>query len=152
MPSPTPDYNFAVEPTVSSLDDFWHRKYDQDAEGRAVRKPEADRVVADLIHSNGNPKQEIHLPAPSYFPFFVGLGIMIAAYGILYHTRPFGIPLLVAGAVMTIAAFVAWGSEPLEEPHHDDHDDEGAAQPAYAPAGADDLEEALRDDRAEGGG
>ena len=129
IPSPTPDYNFAVEPTVTSLDDFWHRKYDQDEEGRAVRKPEADRVVADLIYANGHPEREIHLPAPSYFPFFVGLGIMIAAYGILYHTRPFGIPLLVAGALMTIAAFVAWGSEPLEEPHHDDERDEPEGGP-----------------------
>jgi cytochrome c oxidase subunit 1 len=125
IPSPTPEYNFAVEPTVTSLDDFWHLKYDEDGEGRAVRKEKADELVDDLIHSNGNPDHEIHLPAPSYFPFVVGFGIMLIAYGIMYHTRPYGIPLLVAGAFLTVGALVAWGSEPLEEVHDEDHGDHG---------------------------
>ena len=89
-----------------------------------MRKEKADEIVADIIYANGHPDHEIHLPAPSYFPFFVGLGIMLIAYGIIYHTRPWGIPLLVAGAVVTIAAFVAWGSEPLEEIHEGHGDDE----------------------------
>ncbi|WP_420612340.1 cytochrome c oxidase subunit I [Candidatus Spongiisocius sp.] len=125
IPSPTPEYNFAVEPTVTSLDDFWHLKYDEDEEGRAVRKEKADELVDDLIHSNGNPDHEIHLPAPSYFPFIVGFGIMLIAYGIMYHTRPYGIPLLAAGAFLTVGALVAWGSEPLEEVHDEDHGDHG---------------------------
>ena len=126
IPSPSPEYNFAVEPAVTSLDDFWHRKYDEDEDGRAVRKEKADEIVAGIIYANGHPDQEIHLPAPSYFPFFVGFGIMLIAYGITYHTRPWGIPLIAAGALVAIGAFVAWGSEPLEEIHdeeHDDHDD-----------------------------
>ena len=133
IPSPTPEYNFAVEPTVTSLDDFWHLKYDEDEEGRAVRKDKADELVDDLIHANGHPDHEIHLPAPSYFPFIVGLGIMFIAYGIMYHTRPYGIPMLAAGALVTIGALVAWGSEPLEEIHDEDHDDdahEDDAEPA----------------------
>ncbi len=123
MPSPTPEYNFAVEPTVSRLDDFWHLKYDEDEEGRAVRKENADRAVDDLIYTNGHPEHHIHLPAPSYFPFFVGLGIMILAFGILYHTRPYGIPLIAAGAFIAIGSLVSWGSEPLEEeePEEADH-------------------------------
>ena len=120
IPSPTPEYNFAVEPSVTRLDAFWHLKYDEDEEGRAVRKADADEIVEKLIHANGNPEEEIHLPAPSYFPFFTGLGVFITAYGILYHTRPFGIPLIVLGVFVAIGAFVAWGSEPLEE-IHDEH-------------------------------
>jgi len=123
IPSPTPEYNFGVEPVVTNLDAFWHMKYDEDEEGRAVRKEDADQIVDDLIHAHANPEHEIHLPAPSYFPFFAGLAIMIAAYGILYHTRPFGIPLIVVGAFVLVGSFVAWGSEPLEEVH-DDHDDD----------------------------
>ena len=125
IPSPTPEYNFAVEPVVTSLDDFWHRKYEEDEEGRAVRKEKADAIVADLIYTNGHPDHEIHLPAPSYFPFFVGFGIMLIAYGIIYHTRAWGIPLIVAGAVVAIGAFVAWGSEPLEEIHDEAHEGHG---------------------------
>ena len=126
IPSPSPEYNFAVEPVVNSLDDFWYRKYDEDADGRAVRKEKADEIVGDLIYKNGHPDHEIHLPAPSYFPFFVGLGIMIIAYGIMYHAKAWGIPLIVAGTLVTVGAFVAWGSEPLEEIHDDEHADDDA--------------------------
>lgn len=132
MPSPTPEYNFAVEPTVTSLDHFWHMKYDEDDEGRAVRKENADQIVDDLMHMHANPEEEIHLPAPSYFPFFAGLGIMVIAYGIMYHTRPFGIPLIFVGAFVIIASFVAWGSEPLEEVHDEHDDDPGDDDPGDA--------------------
>ena len=42
IPNPTPHYNFAEVPMVHSLDEFWHQKYDEDDEGRPVRKDEAD--------------------------------------------------------------------------------------------------------------
>jgi cytochrome c oxidase subunit 1 len=125
IPSPTPEYNFAVEPIVTGLDAFWHMKYDEDEEGRPVRKENADQIVDDLIDMHANPEHEIHLPAPSYFPFFAGLGIMLVAYGIMYHTLPHGIPLIVLGIFTMIGAFVAWGSEPLEEVHDDHHDHDG---------------------------
>lgn len=120
IPSPTPEYNFAVEPTVTSLDDFWHQKYDEDEEGRAVRKANADEIVDGLISANANPESEIHLPAPSYFPILAGFGTMLIGYGIIYHTRPWGIPLIVAGALLMVGALMGWGAEPLEE-IHDDH-------------------------------
>ena len=132
LPSPTPEYNFAVEPTVTQLDEFWHMKYDEDDEGRAVRREDADAVVDALIDMHANPKEEIHLPAPSYFPFFAGLGVMLLAYGIIYHTRPFGIPLIALGVFVAIGSFIAWGSEPLEEVHHD------SDEPADLLAGVDD--------------
>ena len=133
IPSPTPEYNFAIEPTVTQLDAFWHMKYDEDEEGRAVRKEDADEIVDNLMHMHANPEHEIHLPAPSYFPFFAGLGVMSLAYGIMYHTRVFGIPLIVLGVFVVIGAFVAWGSEPLEE-IHDEHDE----HPVEEFAGVDD--------------
>jgi len=144
IPSPTPEYNFAVEPTVSALDDFWHQKYDQDDEGRAVRRPEADEMVHELITANANPESEIHLPAPSYFPFLVGVGVMLLGYGIVYHTRPWGIPLIVVGVTLGFSAFMGWGSEPLEETHdepHDGHDgsDDGAGADIDTPDGAREL-------------
>ena len=131
IPSPTPEYNFAIEPTVTHLDEFWHLKYDEDEAGRAVRKEDADQIVDDLIHANGNPKEEIHLPAPSFFPFSAGIGVMIIAYGIIYHLKAFGIPLIVIGCFVLIASFVAWGSEPLEE-IHDDHGQEAHAEDELA--------------------
>ena len=137
MPSPPPEYNFAIEPTVTQLDDFWHLKYDEDDEGRAVRKEDADEIVDQLIAANANPTEEIHLPAPSYFPIIVALGIMVTAYGILYHTRPFGIPLIVLGVFVAIASFVGWGSEPLEE-IHDEHPLDDTVIDDVVEAGVDD--------------
>src|SRR3954468_23589712 len=37
VPSPTPEHNFDVVPTIHTLDDFWHRKYGEDERGRLVR-------------------------------------------------------------------------------------------------------------------
>ena len=34
-----PPYNFEEIPTVHALDEFWHRKYVEDEEGRLVRVP-----------------------------------------------------------------------------------------------------------------
>jgi cytochrome c oxidase subunit 1 len=39
IPSPPPVYNFAEIPVVEARDDWWHRKYTEDAEGRLVRLP-----------------------------------------------------------------------------------------------------------------
>ena len=39
IPSPPPAYNFAEIPVVEARDDWWHRKYTEDADGRLVRLP-----------------------------------------------------------------------------------------------------------------
>jgi hypothetical protein len=39
IPSPPPAYNFARIPVVEARDDWWHRKYTEDADGRLVRLP-----------------------------------------------------------------------------------------------------------------
>ncbi len=124
IPSPVPEYNFAVSPVVNSLDDFWHKKYSEDEEGRPVRRPEADALVQELEEVGLNPPAPIHLPNPSYFPFLVGLFIPLIGYGIIYQEEVWGYPLIALGAVLVVASFLGWGVEPLEEGHddHDDHD------------------------------
>jgi cytochrome c oxidase subunit 1 len=37
-PSPPPEYNFAEIPLVTARDDFWHQKYEEDENGRPVRR------------------------------------------------------------------------------------------------------------------
>ena len=120
IPGPTPEYNFGVSPVVTSLDDFWHKKYSEDEEGRPVRRPEADTIVAELKEVGLNPPAPIHLPAPSYYPFLVGVAIPILGYGIIYKEQAFGIPLALVGTLLLVGSFVGWGVEPLEihdEPH-----------------------------------
>ena len=42
--SPPPEYNFAEVPIVTHLDEFWHRKYTEDDEGRLVKLPSGAAV------------------------------------------------------------------------------------------------------------
>jgi cytochrome c oxidase subunit 1 len=117
IPNPTPEYNFAVSPVVSKLDHFWHLKYDQDDEGRAVRKEDADQIIAELQHVGLNPPEPIHLPTPSYFPLIMAAGLPLMFYGIIYHTTAWGKALIAIGAVVSLAAVIGWAIEPVEEPH-----------------------------------
>ena len=114
IPGPTPNYNFGVSPVVTSLDDFWHKKYSEDSEGRPVRRPEADTLLAELEETGLNPPAPIHLPAPSYYPFVVGVAIPLIGYGVIYKDQAFGIPLALIGMLILVGSFVGWGVEPLE--------------------------------------
>jgi cytochrome c oxidase subunit 1 len=122
IPSPPPEHNFAEIPTVTSLDDFWHRKYTEDEEGRAVRRPEADTLVEELEHLGHNPPKPIHLPAPSYFPVLIGISIMLIGYGLMYSSLAWGLALLAAGILGTVTSFIGWAQEPSEEePEGEEH-------------------------------
>ncbi|HEY6628979.1 MAG TPA: cbb3-type cytochrome c oxidase subunit I [Acidimicrobiia bacterium] len=124
VPNPSPEYNFAVPPVVTSLDHFWQLKYDKGPDGRAVRKPDADEIVAKIEHDQRNPVSPIHLPNPSYFPFFMAIAFPTIFYGIIYHTAMWGKALIFVGVLIGLIAVVGWAIEPLEEPHVE-HDDEG---------------------------
>ncbi len=117
LPSPTPEYNFAEIPVVTSLDDFWHRKYAEDDEERAERRPEADDLIAELERKGRNPDRPIHLPAPSYFPFLAGMSFPLIGYGIIYHTAAWGVTLLVAGLIGVLVSLIGWAQEPVEIEH-----------------------------------
>ncbi len=123
-PNPTPEYNFAVPPVVTSRDHFWYLKYDQDEDGRAVPKPGKDEIVSAIEREQLNPTAPIHLPNPSYFPIFMALGIPLVFYGIIYHTTIWGKALIVIGVVISLSAVIGWGTEPLEEPHSEGGYDE----------------------------
>ncbi len=117
IPNPTPPHNFSVVPTVHSLDAFWHQKYDEDKEGRPVRKESADEHVAHLEDIGVNPPSPVHLPNPSYFPIVMAAGLPLIGYGIIFHTSAVGKALIVIGVLLSLTALIGWGAEPLEEPH-----------------------------------
>jgi cytochrome c oxidase subunit 1 len=60
IPSPPPAYNFAEIPVVEARDDWWHRKYTEDAEGRLVRLPSGG---ADGEEGTGEPAPPAATPA-----------------------------------------------------------------------------------------
>ncbi|HEY7564679.1 MAG TPA: cytochrome c oxidase subunit I [Acidimicrobiia bacterium] len=117
IPNPTPAHNFSQVPTVHSLDEFWHKKYTEDSDGRPVRRAEADDYVEHLHDIGVNPPEPVHLPNPSYFPVIVALGLPIIAYGIIFHLSLVGKILIGVGFLISLTALIGWGSEPLEEEH-----------------------------------
>jgi cytochrome c oxidase subunit 1 len=111
IPSPTPEYNFDPVPTVTSLDDFWYRKYGETADGRLVRIARTEDVT--------QPEHEahVHLPAPSYWPIVTALGLPVIAYGLIYSLW-----LCIPGGLIVVAGLYGWITEHPDDPdaalHH----------------------------------
>lgn len=115
IPSPVPEYNFLEVPKVEVVDDFWHRKYTEDADGRLVlidgvdiTKEPLEVSTEEAIKNHG-----VHLPSQSYWPVFVALGITVAGYGLIFQNW------FVCGVGVLIFAFamLGWSIEPDSEPH-----------------------------------
>jgi cytochrome c oxidase subunit 1 len=130
-PTPVPEYNFAEIPQVHARDDFWHRKYTEDAEGRLVRLPAggsdsgATGAVATLEKDAGSGDHGdgpvdggdghgegdghgIHLPSPSYFPFVLALGLPLLGYSAVFKSPWLAIP----GVIVLLYGMYAWAIEP----------------------------------------
>lgn len=106
LPSPVPPHNFDEIPVVHSLDDFWHRKYTEDAEGRPLP------VVAGAAEpDHGNEGHgAIHMPSPSLFPLIASIGFPVIGYGFIYE------PALVAvGVAVLLFGLYGWAIEPATE-------------------------------------
>jgi cytochrome c oxidase subunit 1 len=118
VPSPTPAHNFDVSPTVTHLDEFWNRKYQEDEHGRVVRVHTAEEVAQKGDATN------VHLPSPSYWPLVLAAGLPLIGYGLIFNL---GIAAL--GGVVVLLAGFAWGLEPADDPDaahgHHDHGDRG---------------------------
>jgi len=131
IPSPAPAWNFDTVPTVSTLDEFWHRKYGEDERGRLVRIA----ATADVVQKGD--ARNVHLPSPSYWPIVIAIGLPFIAYGLIYSLW-FAVP----GAICVIAGIYGWVMEPSvdDEGGHDDHHepDHGpeAGTEAAEPAGS----------------
>jgi cytochrome c oxidase subunit 1 len=138
--SPTPEHNFDEVPVVRTLDEFWHRKYGENEDGKLVRIAATEDVIQD-----GSSK-DVHLPSPSYWPLVLASGLPLIAWGLIYNLW-----LCAVGGALLIAAFYGWVMEPSvddEAPHDhgDDHDgDDHDGDEAAVEATGDEEEEALVD-------
>ncbi len=121
IPSPTPEHNFDTDPQITSLDDFWHRKYAEDENGRLRRVATGEELAQP---GNG---EGVHLPAPSYWPIVLAGAIGLIGYGII-----FSLWLTVPGALLLIVSMYGWALEPADDldggahDHDDHHGDEVA--------------------------
>jgi cytochrome c oxidase subunit 1 len=116
--SPTPAHNFDEVPTVSRLDEYWHHKYQEDENGK-VRRIATGAEVAQRGDATG-----VHLPAPSYWPLVMALGLPLIGYGLIYN-----LGIAAVGGVLVVLGGFAWGFEPADDPEahhgHGDHDAHG---------------------------
>ena len=104
--SPPPVHNFDIEPSVTHLDEWWHRKYAEDEDGRLRR-----RTDVQLLGGTDADAGEIHLPSPSYWPIVTALALPLIAYGVIYSYWLCGV-----GAVVLLAGVYGWGLEPSVDP------------------------------------
>ena len=123
--SPTPEHNFDTEIVVHGQDEFWHRKYGYDEDGRVVRIAQAEDVAQT------GEATDVHLPSPSYWPLVLASGLPFIGWGLIFNLW-----ICVPGAVLLLVGIYGWVFEPADDPdaahgHHDDddHDDpsDGAA-------------------------
>jgi cytochrome c oxidase subunit 1 len=117
IPSPPPEYNFAEIPIVTHRDEFWHRKYTEDDEGRLLRLPAGAAVEAPEREEAPEP-HGIHMPSPSYWPFVFAFGMPWVGYGFVFKNWW----LSALGGLIMFFGLFAWAIEPATEPD-DDHAD-----------------------------
>ncbi len=104
-PNPTPVHNFDEIIEVSSLDEFWHRKWTTDENGKVVR-----RATAAEVCQTGD-ADDVHLPSPSYWPVVVAAGLPLVGFGLLYNLW-----ICVPGTILVLIGVYAWVFEPPDDP------------------------------------
>jgi cytochrome c oxidase subunit 1 len=112
IPSPPPEYNFAVVPVVTSVDDHWHHKYTEDDEGKLVKLPAGGAGEGDDLIPAGFDPHSIHMPSPSYWPLIFALALPIMGYGFVFKNWY----LLAAGVVIAFFGLNGWAIEPSTDP------------------------------------
>jgi len=98
--SPPPAYNFATIPTVHTRRPFWDQKYPQLATEKS-KTPALVMPAADDAHG------AVHLPAGSFYPIIIALGLAVAFYAMIFM-----LPLSLIGVVIVFAGIIGWVREP----------------------------------------
>ncbi len=120
LPTPPPEYNFAVIPTVHARDAFWYEKHHQEE----IAKEKAEHAKEDEAHGG------IHMPFASIYPFVASFGLLILAIGATVFDSNWspGIHIKLAtvlvGGAVAVAGIYLWALEGNEGYHlHIEGDD-----------------------------
>jgi cytochrome c oxidase subunit I len=107
VPSPVPAHNFDEIPEVHGLDEWWHRKYGLDENGKVVRLATAEQAAQKGTATG------IHLPSPSYWPLVIAVSLPLIGYGLIFSPW-----LAVPGALLLVAGLFGWVLEPPDDLDH----------------------------------
>ncbi len=123
--SPPKEHNFDVIPTVSHLDEFFHRKYEDRGEGDHHDFHQVATAEEIMTEQEANAEAHIHLPSPSYWPIVLAFGLPVMAYGVIYNLL-----LIPAGAAIVMLAMFGWSLEPhtASDADYDPPTPEGGAE------------------------
>ncbi len=102
IPSPPPEYNFAVIPTVIGRDSFWLEKYGHSGHTAAARENPGHSGGHDDAH------EHIHMPKPSYYPIVFALGLTVALGALIFYEWP----VVALGVLITFLGVYGWAFEP----------------------------------------
>ena len=126
IPSPAPEHNFDEVPVVEEFDEFWHRKYGHDENGRLVRIAKTEDVVQKGDATG------VHLPSPSLLADRAGG--RSPAHRLRRHLPTCGGPCPASCSSSPASTAGSWSrrSDPDAGHDHDDHptsdDDSDAAE------------------------
>ena len=104
--SPPKEYNFERVPTVHALDEFFHRKYEENHEtGEIVKVATAEELLAV---EEANKDKSMHMPSPSFWPIVLAFALPVISLGIIYKTYL----VAIIGGLIAIAGSYGWANEP----------------------------------------
>jgi cytochrome c oxidase subunit 1 len=110
--NPPKEHNFDVIPTVHHLDEFFHRKYEEDATTHTMKQvATAEELIAE---QERNADKHIHMPSPSYWPIVLAFGLPVITFGMIYSHL-----ISVVGGVIVLFAAYGWALESSTAPDSD---------------------------------
>jgi cytochrome c oxidase subunit 1 len=103
--NPPKDHNFDAIPSVHSIDEFFHRKYEEDEEsGDFTKVASAEEIMAD---QEAHREAHMHMPSPSYWPMVIAFGLPVVAIGLIFSHV-----ISVVGALLIVIGAYGWVQEP----------------------------------------
>jgi cytochrome c oxidase subunit 1 len=110
--NPPKEHNFDVIPTVHHLDEFFHRKYEEDPESHTMRQiATAEEIMAE---QERNADKHIHMPSPSYWPIVVAFSVLVITFGMIFSHL-----IAAIGGITLLFASFGWALEPSTAPESD---------------------------------
>jgi cytochrome c oxidase subunit 1 len=107
IPSPPPDYNFAVLPTVTSRTPMWH--------GDPGPGPETYPAPSTPVAYQTAAQLHIPMPTATIKPLIAAMGLGVVFTGVIAHKN---MALILVGAMIFVGTLYNWLLTPLEPEHH----------------------------------